>query len=66
MILPKAVRGLRHVVRKKHTAELTLRKHQGRVAQALAIDTTSKDMPASPPVGLNFGMLTGNSSALLG
>lgn len=44
VIPAKAVRGLRHVVRKKHTAEFTLRKHQGRVAQALAMDTTSKDI----------------------
>ncbi|XP_057377367.1 uncharacterized protein LOC130698699 [Daphnia carinata] len=44
-VLPaKAVRGLRQVVRKRHTRKFTCGKHQGRVAQALAMDTTSKDI----------------------
>ena len=44
VIPAKAVRGLRQVVRQKHTAEFTRKKHQGRVAIALAMDTTSKDI----------------------
>jgi hypothetical protein len=45
VIPAKVVRGPRQVVCNKHTAEFTLKKLQkGRVAQALAIDTTSKDI----------------------
>jgi len=41
---PKAVRGLRTVVRQRHTREFLIKPHQGRVAAALALDTATNDM----------------------
>ena len=44
-VLPaKAVRGLRQVVRQRHTRKFTSAPHQGRVAAALAIDQSTKDI----------------------
>ena len=44
-VLPaKAVRGLRQVVRQRHTRKFTSAPHQGRVASALAIDQSTKDI----------------------
>ena len=44
-VLPaKAVRGLRQVVRQRHTRKFISAPHQGRVASALAIDQSTKDI----------------------
>ena len=40
----KAVRALRTVVRKRHTDKFTDAPHQGKVAKALALDVTTKDI----------------------
>ena len=40
----KVVRGLRQVVRKRHTDRFIEAPHQGKVAKALALDTSTKDM----------------------
>jgi hypothetical protein len=66
VIPAKAVRGLRHVVRKKHTTEITLINTQEELLKPWQWTKFRKTLPASPLAGLNFGMLTGNSSTLLG
>ena len=40
----KVVRGLRQVVRKRHTDRFIQASHQGKVAKTLALDTSTKDM----------------------
>ena len=40
----KVVRGLRQVVRKRHTDRFLEAPHQGKVAKTLALDTSTKDM----------------------
>ena len=44
-VLPvKAIRGLRTVVRQRHTRKFLAAPHQGRVANGLALDSSSKDV----------------------
>ena len=56
----KAVRGLRTVVRQRHTRGIRAATHEGRVATGLDLDTSSKVIARTLSCGTNLGTMIGS------